>query len=500
VAEWFDRLSLSGRLSLLVVLIVTVVITSVAYLQVRLFERNIDGDLVNAARLGAQSVADNLAARELPLDAPDIRDMLHDLIDAEPQIDIISIIETAPDGELRVFTSTSTEAHAEVLALAKQAMHTNALVSSRSPTLLTVTVPVPRRAGYAVAASVGLEALLQARARSARLALGFAVPAILLVTFLVQLTMRQLVSQPIGAILRTMNAAAEGDGLARATVTRRDELGAIATGLNTMLDELERFHRSLQERVDEATRDLSLRNQQLAESRDQLFTLRESLARAERVAALGQVAANVAHQAGTPLNLVSGYVQMLRDDAATPERVRSRLQTVDTQIQQVTRVLRTMLDRARPASGFEVVSVGSLIQRVREVSEPRLSRAKIGLEIGVADGLPQIRADVTQLEMAILNLVNNALEAMPAGGRLSITAVGHDGGIRVVVADTGGGIPADMLDRLFNPWVTSTPRGQGTGLGLSIVRDVVRPHGGAVFADNRDGGAHLIIDLPAATA
>ena len=123
-------------------------------------------------------------------------------------------------------------------------------------------------------------------------------------------------------------------------MTRRDELGTIATRLNEMLDQLERFNRSLQERVEEATRDLSLRNAQLAASQNQLFAARESLARAERVAALGQVAANVAHQAGTPLNLVSGYVQMIRDDPRTDERTRSRLQTVDTQIQQVTRVLR----------------------------------------------------------------------------------------------------------------------------------------------------------------
>ena len=86
-----------------------------------------------------------------------------------------------------------------------------------------------------------------------------------------------------------------------------------------------------------------------------------------RVAVLGQVAANVAHQAGTPLNLVSGYVQMIRDDPRTDDRVRSRLQTVDAQIQNVTRVLRTMLDYARQPSGFEIVALSDIIERVREI-------------------------------------------------------------------------------------------------------------------------------------
>ena len=216
----------------------------------------------------------------------------------------------------------------------------------RSPSPL----PVPRRENYAVAVTVGLESLLQTRTHGLRVALGFAVPTIVLVTVLVHLTVRQLLGQPLVRILGTMHETREGNLRARATLTRRDELGTIATGLNEMLDQLERFNRSLHERIDEATRDLSLRNAQLAASQSELFALRESLGHAERVAALGQVAANVVHQAGTPLNLVSGYIQMIRDDPRTDDRTRSRLRTVDEQIQQVTRVLRTMLDHARQPS------------------------------------------------------------------------------------------------------------------------------------------------------
>ena len=97
-----------------------------------------------------------------------------------------------------------------------------------------------------------------------------------------------------------------------------------------------------------------------------MLALRESLGRAERVAALGQVAANVVHQAGTPLNLVSGYIQMIREDPRTDERTRSRLGTVEEQIQQVTRVLRTMLDHAGQPSEPQVVNLADIIERVRE--------------------------------------------------------------------------------------------------------------------------------------
>ncbi|MES1255252.1 MAG: ATP-binding protein, partial [Acidobacteriota bacterium] len=229
-----------------------------------------------------------------------------------------------------------------------------------------------------------------------------------------------------------------------------------------------------------------------------LLALRESLGRAERVAALGQMAATVAHQAGTPLNLVSGYVQMIRDDPDTDERTRSRLRTVDGQIQQVTRVLRTMLDRARAPSGFDRVALTDIIERVRDVSQPRLARARIQLRVEVGDPLPAIEADATQLEMALLNLVTNALDAMPGGGTLAIAASARPGGVRVEVADTGAGIPAGVLEHLFEPWVTTKPAGHGTGLGLAIVRDVVRAHGGTVSASNLATGAAFVIDLPAA--
>jgi two-component system, NtrC family, sensor kinase len=500
VAKWLPGLTLSARLSLFVALIVIGVVASVTYLETRSFERDIDRELMDAARLGAQSAADNVAAREPPLDPLDIRDVLHDLVEADPVLDVISVIEVDDAGQRRVFSSTSTEERAEVMDIAVRAVATRASTSDRNSTVAMLAVPVPRRGHYAVVVTVGLESLLGARDHALRVALGFALPTILLVTILAHFTVRYLVGRPLASILRTMEETADGDLSSRTPIARRDELGAIATRLNGMLDQLERFNRSLHERIEEATRDLSLRNTQLAASQNQLLAVRESLARAERVAALGQVAANVAHQAGTPLNLVSGYVQMIRDDPRTDDRVRSRLQTIDTQIQHVTRVLRTMLDYARQPSGFETVSFADIIERVGDLVQPRLSRAGVRPRISIAPGLPHIRADVTQLEMALLNLVTNALDAMPQGGTLSVAAYPTPEGIRLEIADTGTGIPAQIFDRLFEPWVTTKPAGQGTGLGLAIVREVVRAHGGSISAHNQADGAVFVIDLPAAAS
>src|SRR6185295_20155700 len=115
VAKWFPGMSLSARLSVFVALIVIGVVASVTYLETRAFERDIERELMDAARLGAQSAVDNLAARDQPLDPLDIRDVLHDLAEADPVLDVLSVVETDTSGRLHVFTSTSTEERAEAL-------------------------------------------------------------------------------------------------------------------------------------------------------------------------------------------------------------------------------------------------------------------------------------------------------------------------------------------------------------------------------------------------
>jgi methyl-accepting chemotaxis protein len=238
VAKWLGTLSLGTRLSFFVTLIVVTVVTSVAYLDVRSYEGHIDLDLVDAARLAAQSSADTLVQRPEPYDPLEIRDSLHDFVAADHVLDAISVIERDQSGQLRVFTSTSTEEREELLSLAGRAITTQAPASERSSTVMLFALPVPHRGNYAVAVTVGLESLLQARSHGLRVALGFAVPTIVLVTVLVHLIVRQLVGLPLAAILAAMGRNAVGDFGARATITRRDEIGKIAAGLNDMLDEL----------------------------------------------------------------------------------------------------------------------------------------------------------------------------------------------------------------------------------------------------------------------
>src|SRR5262245_45016490 len=204
-AKWLQASSISRRISLFVAIIVISVLASVAYLQIRSFQQAVDDDLVGAARLGAQSVADDLSAREGTLEPLDVRDMLNDVVAAEPLIDAAAVIDRDQAGQHHVFASTSTEEPTEIVNLADEAIRTKQPVSFRTASLFTYAVPVPRHDGFAVAVSVGLESLLQARKYGLTLALGFAVPAILLVTLLTHFTVRRLLQQPLNTILRVLD-------------------------------------------------------------------------------------------------------------------------------------------------------------------------------------------------------------------------------------------------------------------------------------------------------
>jgi signal transduction histidine kinase len=229
-----------------------------------------------------------------------------------------------------------------------------------------------------------------------------------------------------------------------------------------------------------------------------MLAMRDALAEAERLAAVGQTAASVAHQVGTPLNLISGHVQLLLAQADLPPETDRRLRVVQDQIGKVTDAVRGLVEHVRRPRPDAPIDVGDLLRSIGVLVRPRLTASAIQVTEDVAAGLPQVRGDRSELEMALLNLVSNAIDAMPSGGDLRIGASAVDDGLQIVVADSGSGIPPDLLPRIFEPWVTTKPPGRGTGLGLSITRDVIVRMGGTIGAAPGPGsGTIMTISLPA---
>ncbi len=494
-------LSLRARLLLLVAIVVTAVLTTAAYLEVQSFERSVERQLRQTADNVARAVVEDLKSRPVEFDPADVRDILTELTEANPAMQSLSIFK-ADQQTVAVVASTSSEERAEAIELAREAMSSGADRSDTDARRVAVAVPLLRGGrSLAVVASVSMAGVEQARSRGRDVALRFALPTVLLVTLLIDAVTRRVVHRPIAELQKTIRHVSDGDLTSRAAILRRDELGMVAAGLNDMLGRLEQASDVLQQRVREATSELLVRNAELEDSYQRVLGLQEALARAERMAAVGEMAASVAHQVGTPLNLVSGYVQMIREDPQTQTGVRQRLEIVEAQLSQVTHVLRTMLDEARQPTPKVTTSLAPIVDRACAIARPRLARLGVHLEVKLDESLPDVDANAPQLELALLNLITNAVDAMPDGGTLAIHGAATAKGIRLEVADSGPGIPADLLPHLFEPWVTTKPVGHGTGLGLSIVREVLSALGGEIRAANRDGGgAVFTIDLPRSEA
>jgi signal transduction histidine kinase len=507
VAGWLRQLPLRVRLSLLVALALVLVVGATTYWETRTFERVLERELHVTAQSTAEAVADDLDLRP-ELAAPDeLHTTLHEFIEAFPALREITAIRVSDEGAT-VLGSTSSGDHSEEIQLARRAAAQSDAVWDDATTLLPrVGVPLDhdgRRIG-AVVVTVSLGSVAQLRTRGRIFGAGFAVVAILVSTLVIDLAARRVIHRPLGQIIQTMKRAGGGDMGARAPMARLDEIGSIALGLNQMLDELEHHHVALKERVTEATEQLRSRNEELVQDYHRILALREALARAEQMAAVGQMAANVAHQIGTPLNLISGYVQLMQEQPDAD----SRLRVIEEQIAKVTTIVRTLLDRSRQSSPREIVDPADLIRRVFELARPKFDATGVVSTVSVPDTLPSILADPVQLELALLNIVANALDAMPHGGTLAVKAGstadalsdGHQAtqGIWIEISDSGPGIPPGVLPKIFEPWLTTKPRGAGTGLGLSITKEVIAAHGGSISAGNVPGGGAIFrIELPAA--
>jgi signal transduction histidine kinase len=172
------------------------------------------------------------------------------------------------------------------------------------------------------------------------------------------------------------------------------------------------------------------------------------------------------------------------------------------QIDRISGIIRSLLDVVRPAKPeIQPTSLPAVVERLLPLLRHTARRRGLTLDAAVPDDVPPVLADPNQLQQVLINLVMNAVEATPAGGRIQVTArpriAAAGDGVAVVVADTGPGIPPEIVPRVFEPFFTTKPPGQGTGLGLAICRDIVREHGGDIRLESRpNAGTTVTIWLP----
>ena len=298
-----------------------------------------------------------------------------------------------------------------------------------------------------------------------------------------------------------MSRAKAGDLDAQVPAHATDELGLLTEEFNSMIGQVREMTRQLEaqqnilrDRVGDATKELEKRNQQLQETNLELWRTNRRMNELGRLAAAGQTAAHFAHEVGTPLNLISGHVQLLKSDLERdPRDAESRIRTISAQIERIERIVRRMLDKTRFETELSPLDLNGLIRRLCDAMSPAFDKRNIRVVESLSDNLPLIAGSSDRLQQLFLNLINNSLDAMPNGGEIHISTAlelartGRLQQVAVDFADTGYGMTAEVMSHIFDPLYTTKERGHGTGLGLVIVSQIVSEHGGTMEVESEPG-------------
>ena len=225
--------------------------------------------------------------------------------------------------------------------------------------------------------------------------------------------------------------------------------------------------------------------------------LQDQLKRTERIAELGTLASGMAHEIGTPMNVILGRAEYLMDRVAE-EPIKKGLQTIIIQVERITKVMNQLLSFARrKAPERQALDLWEVIEASVEIFQERLSRNRIEARLTVAEACPKVLADADQMSQVLINLVMNALHAMPDGGTLTIRLEPDRDAVKLTVTDTGHGMPRETITKIFEPFFTTKEFGKGTGLGLTVVKGIIEEHQGSIVVDSEEGkGTTFTILLP----
>ena len=273
--------------------------------------------------------------------------------------------------------------------------------------------------------------------------------------------------------------------------------------------DLRQAQAELEDRVRERTAELAQTNVALREEIDErqrieseLLRLQHEIGRVERLATLGRITATVAHDLGTPLNSVLGYAQLLTQEDL-PERARRRLKIIETQIHRMGEIIQNYLSYARANPRRVRINVNELVRDTVLLLQPVFKQRSVSVNTQLAELLPVIYGDGNSIQRVLINLLDNAVDACDTGGSVKIGTFEHAGpsyreqGVTIEVADTGAGIPSEMLPKVFDLFVTTKAPGKGTGLGLVICQEIVKAHGGTInIASQLGTGTTVTVFLP----
>jgi len=332
----------------------------------------------------------------------------------------------------------------------------------------------------------------------------FTLGSVAILILILTLFFSRAINRPIQRLVRAMSEAEEGKLNVEVPITYKDELGLLADHFNRMLSRINQFNEELTRRVETATRELAQRNEELRLANESLFQAQRQLVQAEKLSALGHVAATMAHEIGTPLNSISGYIQLMLTEGIGSEVMTKRLRIIESQLDRLAQIIRHLLQSTRqPEPQLKPLDINQLLEAMVNLTQPGMSIRGIQLIWQLHTSLPPVAGDPELLQQVFLNFLTNALDAMPNGGVLTISTSLGDGlpqngrFVEVAVKDNGMGMSEEVKRKALEPFFTTKDPGRGAGLGLAICDEIIRSHHGKLEIESQEGkGSTVRVQLP----
>lgn len=320
-----------------------------------------------------------------------------------------------------------------------------------------------------------------------RLVFAGLVVLVVLAALALSLLLARRIAEPLAELRDGARRMGRGDLRHRIAVGGADEIVEVAEEFNRMGEALHESYRRLEEREQDKSERLHQMTQQLVES--------------EKLAAVGQLAAGVAHEINNPMGIASLYVQQLLESGQLGREQEEKLRIVEHHAERVGRITQGLLDFAHARQyRREPCDVARVVRAAVATQALRLEASRVAVEVATT-GSFDIIGDAEQVQQVFENLLLNALQAIGSSGHVKVEIARGQGEVVTRIADDGPGIAPEHLDHIFEPFFTTKEVGEGTGLGLAISYGTIKAHGGRMRVENGpDGGAVFEVCLPAAEA
>jgi len=494
------------KLILLGTLVILVVSSGFIWLNLALAQRAIEEDLKTRAIFYAREIAATFGDRRALERADALGELVARLLLVRKsilQLDVLSF----GSAETNVVATNNPSARLRFTQADADEVKAGRVVARAAARYWEVMAPITLEGSVAgaIAVKFSSQRAEELLSRIRFWAVTLAAASVVLMGLLMSAAIHFVVDRPIRRFMDAISATPEDGVPSPVDVQTADEFGVLASQFNDMVSRIGRFNEELRTRITEATGELDRRYRLLEQLNTLLFEMQRRLGHAERLALSGRVMAEVAHEVGTPLHSVAGHLELLRKDlppAVLTEDTAQRLTIIETQVTRVIEIIARLLDITRRAPGEPgPVDLEQLARNTAELVRPGLARAGVALDVRAQPGLSPVHGQQDQLQQVILNLLTNAIDATPTGGRIEVTTrtLPDDGQVEIAVADTGPGIAVADRQQIFEPFFSTKESGRGTGLGLFITAEIVREHKGRIEIESEEGrGSTFRVILPAA--